>query len=122
MPAVLTHKTIMLMARDRLLAIFRTLDRKLNTAGAAKSDLEHRIRYLADKAQRYMTDNTLANRGVLFPSGARYPTPLGENVSPFAVMGSMGPDITAFSAMLARGQGWVFDTIHKGNPDQNKEP
>ncbi|HVP42872.1 MAG TPA: hypothetical protein VMS96_05540, partial [Terriglobales bacterium] len=30
-------------------------------------------------------------------------------------------DITGFSAILAPGQAWVFDTVHKGNPDENRE-
>ena len=121
MPAVLTHKTIMLMARERLAAIRDALNAKL-LRGGPKSDLEHRVMFLADQAHRMMTDLTLSQRGVLFPLGADYTTPLGQDVSPYAVMGSMGPDLTAFSAMLARGQSWVFDTVHKGNPDQNREP
>jgi hypothetical protein len=120
-PAVLTHKTIMLLARERLAAIRSALNAKLAGAGP-KSDLEHRVAFLADQAHQMMSDTILNERGVLFPSGADYPTPLGDGVSPFAVMGSMGPDITAFSALFARGQGWVFDTIHKGNPDHNREP
>jgi len=120
MPAVLTHKTIMLMARERIAGIRDALSAK-NSRGPM-SDLEHRVWYLADKAHRYMTDTTLQERHVTFPLGADYVTPFGQDVSPYAVMGSMGPDITGFSAMFARGQGWVFDTIHKGNPDANKEP
>lgn len=121
MPAVLTHKTIMLLARERLGALRDALDTKLHGAGP-KSDLEWRVWYLAKKAYQMMSDNVLSDRGVLFPSGADYPTPLGQDVSPFAVMGSMGPDITAFSALFAPGQGWVFDVVHKGNPDANLEP
>jgi Zinc dependent phospholipase C len=120
-PAVLTHKTIMLLARERLATIRDALNAKLAGAGP-KSDLEHRVAFLADQAHRMMTDTALSQRGVLFPLGATYTTPLGQDVSPYAVMGSMGPDITAFSALFARGQGWVFDTVHKGNPDHNREP
>lgn len=36
-------------------------------------------------------------------------------------MGAMGPDITGFSALLAPGQAWVFDTVHKGTPDTQRE-
>ena len=121
MPAVLTHKTIMLMARERLKTIHDQLNAKLLRAGA-KTDLEHRVMWLADTAYKMMSDTTLAQRGVIFPEGAVYATPLGLGVSPYSVMGSMGPDITAFSALFARGQGWVFDTVHKGNPDENREP
>jgi zinc dependent phospholipase C len=121
-PAVLTHKTIMLMARERLRTIADSLNAKLLRAGP-KSDLEHRVMWLADTAYKMMSDGgSLSKRGVLFPEGAVYGTPLGKDVSPYAVMGSMGPDITAFSALFARGQSWVFDTVHKGNPDENREP
>src|SRR6185295_19032214 len=44
-----------------------------------------------------------------------------EGVSTYAVMGSMGPDITAFSAVMVEGNGWIFDTVHKGSPDGNLE-
>jgi hypothetical protein len=47
--------------------------------------------------------------------------PLGQHVSKLAVFGSMGPDLTGFSAVLAPGQSWVFDTIHKGYPDGHRE-
>ena len=36
-------------------------------------------------------------------------------------MGSMGPDIPAFSAALQPGQAWFFDTVHKGTPDSDRE-
>ena len=120
MPAVLTHKTIMLMARERLLAIRDALRRKRLHGPTPQTDLEYRVEFLADQAYDMMSDNTLTERGVLFPEGD-YTTPFGEDTSPYAVMGSMGPDITAFSALLAPGQAWVFDTIHKGNPDANRE-
>ena len=120
MPAVLTHKSIMLLARQRLEELRDQLQSKIG-GGATVTDLEHRMLYLARKAHEMMT---LAGDGALdvdFPTGAAYATPLGRGVSPFAVMGSMGPDITAFSALLAPGQAWVFDIVHKGNPDQNRE-
>ena len=47
--------------------------------------------------------------------------PFGKGASLFAIMGSMGPDITGFSALLKPGQAWVFDTVHKGTPDANRE-
>ena len=122
MPAVLTHKTIMLLARERLADIRDVLTRKTAAAGATVSDLEHRMLYLATKAYDLMSDHEAGPPDIDFPIGTLYPTPLGKGVSRFAVMGSMGPDITGFSAILASGNSWVFDTVHKGNPDQNREP
>jgi hypothetical protein len=122
MPAVLTHKTIMLLARERLADIRDVLTCKTVAAGATVSDLEHRMLYLATKAYDLMSDHEAGPPDIDFPIGTVYPTPLGKGVSRFAVMGSMGPDITGFSALLAPGNSWVFDTVHKGNPDQNREP
>ncbi len=122
MPAVLTHKTIMLLARERLADIRNVLTRKTAAAGATVSDLEYRMLYLATKAYDLMSDHEAGSPDIDFPIGTLYPSPLGKGVSRFAVMGSMGPDITGFSAILAPGNSWVFDTVHKGNPDQNREP
>jgi hypothetical protein len=121
MPAVLTHKTIMLLARERLERLRDQLQAKVGEGTV--SDLEHRMLYLARKAHEMMS---LAGDGALdvdFPtteSKVPYRLPLGRGVSPFAVMGSMGPDITAFSALFQPGQTWVFDLVHKGNPDDNR--
>src|SRR5438105_11322457 len=121
MPAVLTHKTIMLLARERLAEIERVLTRKTKT-GNSVTDLEHRVLYLASQARAMMTDNDSAPPDSGLPGVTAYAVPLGKGVSRFSVMGSMGPDITGFSALLAPGNSWVFDLIHKGNPDQNREP
>ncbi|QSQ26064.1 hypothetical protein JY651_14545 [Pyxidicoccus parkwayensis] len=122
MPAVLTHKTIMLLARERLANIRDTLRRKLDS-GNTVTDLEFRLWYLADRAHRLMSENAGAVPAINYPTDtAVYATPLGQGVSRFSVMGSMGPDIPAFAALFAKGQGWVFDTVHKGNPDSNREP
>ncbi|HVE85802.1 MAG TPA: hypothetical protein VND93_23265 [Myxococcales bacterium] len=122
MPAVLTHKTIMLMARERLKAMASALEDKRKAGVKPMTDLEHRLLFLAGQAADMMTDGELEKRGVQFPDGGGYGTPFGKGTSPWSVMGSMGPDITAFSNMLGRGQSWVFDLLHKGNPDDDREP
>ncbi|HYI00864.1 zinc dependent phospholipase C family protein [Hyalangium sp.] len=120
MPAVLTHKSIMLLARERLRLISELLKHKVES-GAPVSDLEHRVRFLADKAYTLMSENAGAQPAIQHPAGEVYVRPLGGGVSRFAVMGSMGPDIPGFSALFSPGQEWAFDTIHKGNPDANRE-
>lgn len=120
MPAVLTHKSIMLLARERVANIRDVLRVKVNT-GATVTDLEHRLLHLARKAHELMSESTLGLPTIEPPSGPPYATPLGAGVSRFAVMGSMGPDIPAFAAALQNGQQWVFDLIHKGNPDPDRE-
>lgn len=120
MPAVLTHKSIMLLARERVANIRDLLLVKVNK-GATVTDLEHRLLHLAKQTHDLMSDNSVTDPVIEPPSGSVYVTPLGKGVSRFAVMGSMGPDIPAFSAALKPGQQWVFDLIHKGNPDADRE-
>ncbi len=135
MPAVLTHQSIMLMARERLRQVRDALQARLNSggstltitapdgsvvtrprAGGPQTDLEHRLLFLATRAWDMMSGPPIPSLETpAFPQA-----PFGD-VNKFAVMGSMGPDITAFSAIFAPGQAWVFDTVHKGSPDQHRE-
>jgi len=122
MPAVLTHKSIMLLARERLADVRDRLQAKVASGGPV-TDLEHRVLYLAGKAYDMMTDNAAGTEpAIQFPTGAGFTTPLGRGVSRFAVMGSMGPDIPGLAGILAPGSAWIFDTVHKGNPDAQREP
>ncbi|HZF09978.1 MAG TPA: hypothetical protein VFE33_14405, partial [Thermoanaerobaculia bacterium] len=114
MPGVLTHKSIMLLARERIRLWRDQLAERIT--GSRATDLEHRLYFLASKAYEMMTGPPVPS--VDIPGFPQHPF---SGVNKFAVMGSMGPDFTAFSAMLAPGQGWVFDTVHKGSPDENRE-
>ena len=127
MPAVLTHKAILLLARDRLVQIrdvtARMLERK-TVAGAKIPLIEHRINLLAGAAVRML--NTLPTADVT-QARARdsgftgLPDVFGGGISKFAILGCMGPDLPAFAEVFRPGQGWVFDTVHKGTPDYNRE-
>lgn len=121
MPAVLTHKAIMLLSRERLREIMDRLQAKVD-GGTNVSDLEHRVLHLARKAYGLMTDDEVAppTSELRDVGGGRL---FGRGVSRFAVMGSMGPDITGFTAPFNHHvPSWVFDLIHKGNPDGQREP
>ncbi|HEV8261354.1 MAG TPA: zinc dependent phospholipase C family protein [Burkholderiales bacterium] len=118
MPAVLTHKSIMLLARKRLEQIKEALEVKRLAGVVPRTNIETRVQDLATKALDMMS--TDPHPSTDFP-GVPYARPLGSDVSQFAVMGAMGPDIPAFAEALRPGQAWVFDNIHKGNPDQNRE-
>jgi hypothetical protein len=115
MPAALTHKSILLLARRRLGELHRALADK-ERSGARVTDLERRIGYLAGKAYQMVSVPGAQDLG-----GPLAADPLLQGVERFAVMGSMGPDIPAFAALLAPGQAWIFDTIHKGSPDAQRE-
>lgn len=126
MPAILTHKAITLLTRDRLAHLHqitrRMIARKTMT-GARVSKFEHKINAMARDAYYIMSAPPLADNRTM---RQREGTPIGSpdllrSVSKFAVMGSMGPDLPAFAHFFQPGQGWAFDTIHKGNPDYNRE-
>ncbi|MCP4678356.1 MAG: hypothetical protein GY854_23155, partial [Deltaproteobacteria bacterium] len=131
MPAVLTHLSVLFLARRRLAQIRDLLDAKTN-AGRITTDLEHRMLFLAGNAHRMLTEHIAqeteqdegGNQEPLtgYADGVSYGDPLGRGTSRFAALGCMGPDIPAFSALLAPGQGWLADLVHKGNPDCNREP
>ena len=127
MPAVLTHKAITLLARDRLVHIrdltARMIERK-TVAGVTIPRIEVRINQLADTAVRMMNtgptaDVTLARARDSGFSGE--PDVFGGGISKFAILGSMGPDLPAFAEVFRPGQAWAFDTVHKGTPDYNRE-
>jgi len=123
MPAVITHKTIMLLARERLVEIRDLLQDKVDIGVADLTDLDRQLLAMAKEAARVFNTEPRPRTelsGILFtelegPDNDRYP------ISQYAVLGSMGPDITGFSNILIPGQGWVFDTVHKGTPDGDRE-
>lgn len=121
MPAVLTHKAVMLLTRERLATLRDRLQAKVD-AGGTVTDLEHRVLYLAGRAHAMMSDDDVAPPDGEFPTDPESRLAFTRGVSRFAVMGSMGPDITGFSGIFVPGQSWVFDIIHKGNPDVHMEP
>ncbi len=123
MPAVITHKTVMLLARERLVEIRDLLQDKVDNAADDLTELDRQLLAMATEAARVLNTEPRPRtqlRGLLFtelegPDNDRYP------ISQYAVLGSMGPDITAFSSILIPGQDWVFDIVHKGTPDSNRE-
>lgn len=117
MPAVLTHKSIMLLARRRVRQIRDALDQKV-AHGRNVTDLDRSVLALARECERIFTSSPQADGG---GEDEAFDRRLALGVSKFAVMGSMGPDIPAFSTVFKPGQGWAFDTVHKGTPDSNRE-
>ena len=117
MPAVVTHTAIMLLAKERLRDMRDVLDARIRRYPAGQKPLviEQRLRDLAQQALDNFSAPPLAPPDVL--GGGT----IGAGVSKLAVMGAMGPDITAFSNVLQPGQSWLFDAVHKGTPDGNRE-
>jgi hypothetical protein len=121
MPAVLTHKAIMLMARERVRDIRdRLLFKKI--ASAPLTDLELRVLRLSSLTYLLMSDGDDQPAELpSLPSDPAWPGGFGQGVSRYAVMGSMSPDIPGLSAIVAPAQAAWFDMVHKGTPDANRE-
>lgn len=115
MPGPLTYAAITLLARDRIGQIRRDLTVKTN-AGNPK-ELELHVLYLATEAERMMN----ASQPVIEPPVRLYGPPLTDHVSRFTLLGAIGPDLPRFAAYFAPGQRWLFDTLHKGTPDGDRE-
>jgi hypothetical protein len=120
MPAILTHKAIMLLARERVQDIRDRLFLK-KALGASLTDLELRVLRLARLTHIAMSEADDGREKIETPSEADWPDGFGSGVSRFSVMGSMGPDIPGLAALLAPAQAVWFDTVHKGTPDANRE-
>jgi hypothetical protein len=120
MPAILTHKAIMLLARERVQDIRDRLLLK-KASGRPITDLELRVLRLASLTHIAMSDADETREQIETPSEADWPDGFGKGVSRFSVMGSMGPDIPGLAALLAPAQAVWFDTVHKGTPDANRE-
>jgi hypothetical protein len=117
MPAIITHKAVLLLARERLREVGDAL-RAREYAGVKLTTLEDTVKQLADSAWRILGSPPPAETQTpAFPDGR----PLGQGISKLAVLGTQGGDLTGYSAILAPGQAWVFDTVHKGSPDENRE-
>ncbi|MEM9556630.1 MAG: zinc dependent phospholipase C family protein [Acidobacteriota bacterium] len=119
MPSVITHKTILMLGAKRL----RQLQRALRALDRP-TDLEVALGRLVGETLSMLTKGPVIE-GERLPEVLRLPessrSEASDDIGQFAIMGSMGPDLSAFSAVLAAGQGHVFDTVHKGNPDHHRE-
>lgn len=117
MPAVVTHTAILLLTRARLVQLRDTMDTRLRAypKGAKPLVMEQRLRDLAAQAIDFLAAPPLA------PADLLGGTALGGGISRLAVMGAMGPDIPGFSNALQPGQAWLFDSVHKGSPDAQRE-
>jgi hypothetical protein len=115
MPGPLTYAAVTLLARDRIGQIRRALTAKTNAG--PPNELDRHMLYLATEAERMMN----ASQPVIEPPMRLYGPPLTDHVSRFTLLGAIGPDLPRFAAYFAPGQRWLFDTLHKGTPDDDRE-
>ncbi len=115
MPGPLTHVAVALLARDRLAQIRDALLAK--KANGTAREIELQVLYMAQKAHSIMS----AAQPRIEPPLRLYGPPLTDGVSRFVMLGAVGPDLPRYAAMYAPGQEWLWDTLHKGNPDEHRE-
>ncbi len=73
--------------------------------------------HLATEAERMMS----ASQPVIEPPVRLYGPPLTDHVSRFTLLGAVGPDLPRYAAYFVPGKDWLFNTLHKGTPDENRE-
>jgi hypothetical protein len=113
MLGALTYHAIAAMTRERLESIDRILLAKIRSQRNV-SPLERQVRFLAKTAHESMS---LAPH---LPNERTLP-PFARNLSLHTVFGSAGPTFPRFAAMFAPGQQWLFETLHGGTPDPDRQ-
>jgi hypothetical protein len=103
----------MLLTRQRLKHIDDLLTAKIRSTSAV-NDLERQVRFLANRAHTLLTVPPFAPVDDSFSAFAR-------NASRAAVIGSIFPEFPTEAVRFAKNQSWIYDTIHRGNPDPSRE-
>ncbi|BDI04730.1 hypothetical protein [Sphaerotilus microaerophilus] len=116
MAGLITCSTVLLLARKRLERV-ETLLRGKVLSGGAVNEIDRQVLFLARQALRSLNRDPIpANR---FDADTFAPW-LATGISQYAVMGSVGPEITRFAARFAPGQDWLVQTLRSGNPDPQR--
>jgi hypothetical protein len=109
----LTYHAVAALTRDRLHSIESRLQAKIN-AGTNITDLERQVHFLAWAAGQAMSF------GPHLPNETSLP-PFARRLSKQTVFGSVGLTVPRFGGLYAPGQRWLFDTLHAGTPDPNRQ-
>ncbi|MCA9540997.1 MAG: hypothetical protein KC620_18985, partial [Myxococcales bacterium] len=109
----LTYEAVVFLAQKRLAALRDALAAKIND-GVAVNQIDRQVHHLAKKACEFLAAAPKVD--VALPATSFAPWVI-DDVSRFAMLGGLGPEIPRYSGLLAQGQRWLFDTIHNGNPD-----
>jgi hypothetical protein len=115
MAGAITYAAVALLARERLDHIITTLRAK-KQLGTAR-ELELHVLRLAELAHGAMS----SAQPTIPPPMRAYGPPLTDGVSRFTLLGAMGPDLMRYASLFAPGQDWLYQTLHKGTPDENRE-
>lgn len=116
MAGLITYSSVLLLARKRLERIERLLRGKV-LGGGTVNEIERQVLFLARTALAAL--NSPPAPATSFDENSFTPW-LAQGISQFAVLGSVGPEITKFAAQFAPSQAWLYDTLRTGNPDPTR--
>jgi len=116
MAGLITYSSVLLLARKRLERVEKLLRGKLLSGGTVNA-IERQVLFLARTALKSLNHPPAPTTS--FDPNSFTPW-LAQGISQFAVMGSVGPDITQFAAQFAPGQAWLHETLRSGNPDAGR--
>ncbi|MEJ8849516.1 hypothetical protein [Variovorax rhizosphaerae] len=116
MSGLIAYTSVLLLARKRLERIEKLLRGKA-LAGTTVNEIERQVLFLARQALQALS--SAPQPTTRFDPDTFAPW-LATGVSQFAMMGSLGPEITRFSARYVPRQAWLVDTLRTGNPDPTR--
>lgn len=117
MTGLITSSAVLALTTKRLERIERLLRGKLNAPGVRRRETERQVLALTRLALAAL--KTPPSPTVSFDSGSFAPW-LARDLSQFAVLGALGPEITRYAAEHAPGQEWLINTWRTGNPDPDR--
>ncbi len=117
MAGLITYSSVLLLARKRLERVEKLLRAKLLTPGAPVNEIDRQVLFLARTALKALNHPPAPTTS--FDANTFTPW-LAQGISQFAVMGSVGPELTRFAAHFAPGQAWLYETLRSGNPDPGR--
>src|SRR5688572_10648969 len=109
----LTYLAIAALTKERLADVEGLLLAKIRSRQNV-SGLERQVHFLAKTALDAMRQTPT------LPTEQSLP-PFARGLSQQTVFGSAAPTFPRFAAMFAPSQRWLFDTLHGGTPDPNRQ-
>lgn len=116
MAGLITWSSVLLLARKRLERVEKLLRGKILSGGTV-NEIERQVLFLARTALGAL--NSAPPVSTNFDPDSFTPW-LSRGASQYAVLGSVGPEVTKFAAQYAPSQAWLYDSLRAGNPDPER--
>jgi hypothetical protein len=118
MPAYLTHAAILIKMTEWLELLRAQIAARRTTftaAGKPMNALDERLDYLAGQTLFFLREDPTTAAEVALPV-TQIKNGVGSQLSKYALVGSLGPDLPAAGYILAMNQDWAWHTLHNGEP------